>query len=123
MAQHDNRADVATSSANPSFVPVEIATMGRKSIETFSTAQKEMLAALEQVNRDWWGHLTEEASLTSDFAQRVTKAKSIPDVAAAYQEMMTQRMTLLSKQGQKLLEDTQSFMNACARTMGNGKNA
>jgi hypothetical protein len=93
--------------------------MGRRGIETLSAAQTQMLAALEQANRDWWGDVNEEASLTSNFAQRVATAKSIPDVAAAHHEMMTRQMALLSKQRQRLLEGTQGFMNACTRTMGN----
>jgi hypothetical protein len=123
MAQQDNRVDSSARSTTANFVPPEIASIGRKGLETLSAAQKEMLAALEQVNKDWWLHLNEEASLTSDFAKRVTTAKSIPDAAAAYQEMMAQQMALLSKQGQRLLEDAQGFVTACTRIMGNGRNA
>jgi hypothetical protein len=110
MVEQDNRVDSSTRSTTATFVPAEIASMARKGRETLLAAQKEMLAALEHVNRDWWGHLNDEAGLTSDFAQRITTVKSIPDVAAAYHDMMAQQMALLSKQGQKLLEGAQGFV-------------
>jgi hypothetical protein len=67
------------------------------------------------------GRLEAEAKLGSDFAARVASAKAITDAAAAYQEWMTRRMELLSKEWQKAVEDGQKFMNACTRIAGNGK--
>ena len=116
MAQIESRIDTPSSVLATVFTP-DIARMGKN----LAAVQQEVFKTLEQANREWVARLNEEAALASDFAKKLTAAKSIPDAAAAYQEMMTQQMQLLTKQGQKLLEDTQHFVSACTRIMGNGK--
>jgi hypothetical protein len=108
-------------SALPNLFTPEVGLMGKKGVEALAATQQEVFKALEQANRDWLARINEEALLASDFAKKLTAAKSIPDVTAACQEMMTEQMQLLTKQGQKLLEDTQHFVSACTRIMGNGK--
>jgi hypothetical protein len=97
------------------------AAMCTKSAEIFSATQKQWMETLEHANRSWVARLEAEAKLGSDFAARVGSAKAIPEAAAAYQEWMTRRMGLYSKEWQKALEDGQKFVNACTRIGGNGK--
>jgi hypothetical protein len=116
MAQMDTPSSVL-----PNIFTPEIARMGKDGFETFAAAQQEVLKVLEQANRDWFARINEEAGLVADFAKKLTAAKSIPDAASAYQEMMTQQMQLLTKAAQKLLDDAPHFVGACTRIMGNGK--
>jgi hypothetical protein len=73
--------------------------------------QKEWIAAVEH-GQNW---LDAEAKLGTDFVTRVAAAKAIPEAASAYQEWMTRRIELFSKEWQKAVVDGQKFMNACAR--------
>jgi hypothetical protein len=105
----------------PNLLSPNFAAMWTKSAENFSATQKEWMETLEHANRNWVARLEAEAKLGSEFGARVASAKAIPEAAAAYQEWLTRRMELLSKEWQKALEDGQKFVNACTRIAGNGK--
>jgi hypothetical protein len=105
----------------PNLMSPDFAAMYSKSAENLAAMQKEWMATLEQASRDWAARMNAEAKLSSDFATRVTTAKAFPDAAAAYQEWMSRRMELLTKEWQKAVEDGQKFVNACTRIAGNGK--
>jgi hypothetical protein len=98
-----------------------IAAVCTKGAENLAAMQKEWLETLEHARHGWASHFEAEATLGSDFATKVTAAKAVPDAAAAYQEWMTGRMELLSKEWQKAVEDGQKFMNAFSTIAGNGK--
>jgi len=89
--------------------------------EALSAVQKELLDTLTRANRAWFACCNEEAAMASNFARKMTTARSIPEAAAAYQEWASQQMELFSRQAQKVFEDTQDLTKAYARIMGNGK--
>jgi phasin protein len=105
----------------PNLMSPEMAGIGRKNLETLAAVQKEFLDALSKANRVWVAYFNEEAALTSNFTEKLTKTKSIPDAAVAYQEWMSQHMQLLSKQAQKVLAETQDFTKACTQIVDNGR--
>ena len=104
---------------SPNLMSSETAGIIRNNIETLAAVQKEFLDALSKANRVWIAYFNEEAALTSNFTEKLTKTKSIPDAAAAYQEWMSQHMELLSKQAQKVLAESQDFTKACTQIVGN----
>jgi hypothetical protein len=99
----------------------EMAGISRKNLETLAAVQKEFLDALSKANRVWITYFNEEAALTSNFTEKLTKTKSIPDAAAAYQEWMSEHMELLSTQAEKVLAETQDFTKACTQIVDNGR--
>jgi hypothetical protein len=101
----------------------DFAAMSAKSAENFGAIQREWLEALQRAQKDWVARLEAEAKLGSDFATKVAAAKAIPDAAAAYQEWMSRRMELFAKEWQKVVEDSQKFVNACTRIAANGRGA
>jgi hypothetical protein len=107
--------------ASPNLMSSEMTGISRKNIETLAAVQKEFLDALSKANRVWITYFNEEAALTSNFTEKLTKTKSIPDAAAAYQEWMSQHMELLSKQAQRVLAETQDFTKACTQIVDNGR--
>jgi hypothetical protein len=109
----DNRLDSSTSIS--SILPAELAGLGRKNVEAFSAIQTQALELLEHINRDWWARLNDEAGLTSDFTKKLTVAKSMPEAAQAYQELMTGQMEILSKHSQKVMDETMNFVSSCNR--------
>jgi phasin protein len=117
VAQTENRSN----SVLPNLMSSEMAGISRKNLETLAAVQKEFLVALSKANRVWIAYLNEEAALVSHFTENLTKTKSIPDAATAYQEWMSQHMELLSKQAQKVLAETQDFTKACTQIVGNGR--
>ena len=104
----------------PNLVSPDFGTMCAKGMENLAAMQKEWLETVERTKRDWVVRL-EEGRLGSDFTARLAAAKTIPDVAAAYQKWMTRRIELISTEWQKAAQDGQKFVNACARFAGNGR--
>jgi len=112
------------SSANPVLSQVinqDIAGSVKKNFEAAAAAQKQFLEAVNKANREWLACLNEGTALTSNFANKLTAARSIPDATAAYQEWAGQQMELFSKQAKKIFEDSQEFSKLYTNIIGNGK--
>jgi hypothetical protein len=105
----------------PNPMAPDFAAMCTKSAENLAAMQKEWLETLEHARRGWSAWLDAEAKLGSDFATKAAAAKAAPDAAAAYQEWMTRRMELLSKQWHSAVEDGQKLMNAFTKITVNGR--
>ena len=72
-------------SAQPNLlVFTEMAEMGKKRIENFVDAQKELINQLQEANRQWFDRMQSEAKVASDFANKVMGPRSIPDAMTAY---------------------------------------
>jgi hypothetical protein len=75
MTQTENRSN----SVLPNLRSPEMAGLSRKNLETLAAVQKGFLDALSKANRVWIAYLNEEAALASNFTEKLTKTKSIPD--------------------------------------------
>ena len=51
----------------------------------------------------------------------MTTAKSIPDATAAYQELISRQMELMTQQAKIIFENTQEFTKACMQVASGGK--
>ena len=51
----------------------------------------------------------------------MTTAKSIPDATAAYQELISRQMELMTRQARIIFENTQEFTKACMQVVSGGK--
>lgn len=72
-------------------MPAEFAAMGKKRIENFVNAQAELLENLQETNRQWFARMQSEVDLASEFASKLTAARSIPDAMTACEEWTTRR--------------------------------
>jgi len=61
-----------------------------------------------------------QAELASEFASKLTAARSIPDAMTACQDWTSRRFEMMAEDGQHLLADTQKFMEAGAHLFANG---
>jgi hypothetical protein len=61
-----------------------------------------------------------EANLASEFASKLTTARSIPDAMTACQEWSSRRFEMMAEDGKHLFADTQKFIEAGARLVSNG---
>jgi hypothetical protein len=114
-------AEARSAPGSSNFLPPDMSAIGTKGFEAFAAVQKEFMDAVGKVNRTWASYLNDEAALATNLTQKITKAASIPEAAAAYQEWANQHMELVSKQAKKVFEDTQEFTKACSQIAGNGK--
>ena len=93
----------------------------RQNIETFGALQKQLLDVLNKANHEWVTFLNEEAELASNLSKKMTTAKSIPDATAAYQELISRQMELMTRQARIIFENTQEFTKAFMQVVSGGK--
>ena len=120
MAQKEPHTERIGKSLSINLIPTEFAEMGKKRIEEFVNMQTELLNELQETNRQWFDRAQSEANLASEFASKLTAARSIPEAMATCQEWTSRRFEMMAEDGKHLLADTQKFMEAVARVMPNG---
>ena len=99
-------------------MPAEFAEMGKQRIEGFVNAQTELLEKLQESNRQWFDRMQSEANLASEFASKLTAARSIPDAMTACQEWASRRFKMMAEDREHLLSDCQKFTrDGCAPSL------
>jgi len=115
MAQKDQRT-----SSNPGIPNMaEFAETGRKQVEAILDMQKKFFDP-QEMSRDWSARAKAEADLATAFAEKLSAAKSMPEVAAACQDWMSRRMELFTEDSRRLFADCQKFMSASAQMLSGG---
>jgi hypothetical protein len=94
--------------------------IGTKRFESLMEVHRKLLAAFEGVQRDRLTRAMEETKLASEFATRVTSARSIPDIMAIYQQWITTCEEMIAADGRKFLDDSQKVANAALSLLSNG---
>jgi hypothetical protein len=108
---------MSTKPTLPNANPAELAEMGKKQVEAMIDVQKEFINAIEEVNREWAARVKAEQDLATEFAGKLTAARSIPETAAICQEWMSRRMELFAEDSRRLVADIQKFTMATARVL------
>jgi hypothetical protein len=80
MAQKESQSERTEKSPLPHIVHPEFAAVGKKRMEEFVKAQKELLDELQETNRQWFERMQSEVNVVSDFASKLTTVRSISDV-------------------------------------------
>ena len=65
-----------------SFDTSEFAALGKKRMEAFVNAQTELLDEIQEANRHWMDRFQSEANLASEYASKLSGARTIPDAMA-----------------------------------------
>jgi hypothetical protein len=76
------------------LIPSAFITMGRNQIHECVKAHSELVDRFQEVNRSWIDHLKSAADLSTEFASKITAARSIPDVAALILEWNKRHMEM-----------------------------
>src|SRR5262245_35430399 len=118
MAQKEQRA--AARSAMPNIDPAQFAHMGQKQVEALVDVQRELMGIIEEVNREWASRAQDEAKLATEFAGKLSTARSIPDATAVWQQWLGRRMEIFAEDSRKIAADSQKFMAATARALSSG---
>jgi hypothetical protein len=95
--------------------------MGARRFDSLMEVHKELLETFERVQRDRLTRTMQETKLASEFAAKVTSARSIPDVMAIYQEWITKCAALLAEDSRKFLDDSQKVANAALSLLSDGR--
>ena len=82
-----------------------------KGVETVKEVQKQLLDTFEQFNRQQTARAKQEMELASEFAGKITSARSVPDVMNAYQNWISKRMALYVEDGQRALNTTMKLLS------------
>ena len=121
MAQTEGRAErTERAMPNPMAFP-EIAEMGKKRIEGFVDAQREMLNNLQETNRQWFDRMQSEAKVASDFANKMMGARSIPDAMTVYQEWANRQLEMTAEDAKRFFADGQKFIECSTRLLSSGR--
>src|SRR5262249_50770890 len=103
------------SSQTPNFLQI-----GTQRFESLMEVHKKLLSTFEQVQRDRLNRTMEETKLASEFAAKVTGARSIPDIMALYQQWIAKCEEMMAEDGRKFLDDSQKVANAALSLLSNG---
>jgi hypothetical protein len=82
--------------------------------------QQELWRLLEEARQDWLKLTEREAQLTSDLSVTLSSCKTIPEIAKAYQDWMSESFMTLGQESQRMFANSQKFMTSAMTTMGNG---
>jgi Phasin protein len=115
MAQKDQRTSSTPGMPNMA----EFAETGRKQVEAILDMQKKFFDP-QEMSRDWSARAKAEADLATAFAEKLSAAKSMPEVAGACQDWMSRRMELFTEDSRRLFADGQKFMNATTQMLSGG---
>jgi hypothetical protein len=101
------------------LIPPEIITLGKKQFENLAKLQAELIENLQEANRSWLDRMQSEANLASEFATKLTAARSIPETATLCRELASRRLEMAAEDARHLLADSQKFMETGAHLLAN----
>ena len=120
MIEMESHADLAAKSSPANMIPPEFVTMGKNHFEGLAKIQTELIERLGEANRSWLDRMQSEATLASEFSSKLTASHSIADGTAACQEWAKRRMELFTEDGQRLMTNSQKFMEKATQFLSNG---
>jgi hypothetical protein len=120
MAHKESHSDRTQRSPPSNLIPPEFAAFGTKGLEGLVLGRSELLEKIQKANQDWLERMQLEATVASEFATRMTAARSVPDAAAVWQEWASRRMEMVVEDGKRLLANSQQFMETGGHLLSNG---
>jgi hypothetical protein len=105
------------SSLNPAPT---MAAMGKKHFDELAKIQSDLLEEIREANQNWLDRMQSEATLASEFSSKLTASHSIADTTTACQEWAKRRMELFNEDGQRLMNNSQKFIEKAAQFLSDG---
>jgi hypothetical protein len=94
--------------------PADLAARARRRMEAFANAQAKLLQNVQETNRQWLNRVQAEANLATEFASKLSAARSVPDTLTAYRHWVECRFEMMAADTQHLANNAQKFMHAGA---------
>jgi hypothetical protein len=82
--------------------------------------QQELWSLLDEARQDWLKLAEQEVQLTSELNVTLSSCKTVPEIAKAYQDWMSESCMMLGQQGQRMIANGQKFMTSAMTAMANG---
>ena len=109
----------STMSPGTDALTVQLAEFGKEQIETITKAQAQMFDALQDWNRDCLAHAKAETVLASHAATKLMAARTIPELASAYEEWLIERTDMLGEENKHFIADSHKLMEASWQFLSN----
>lgn len=120
MAQQGNKSEMSAKASLLSQLPAAFADATEKRFKELANAQSELFERVQEMNREWLVRMQAETNLASEFASKLSSARSIPDAMTAWQEWGARRFEMMAEDTKYVLDDTQKFMQTGAHMLANG---
>jgi hypothetical protein len=82
--------------------------------------QQELWSLFEEARQDWLKLAEREAQLTSELSVTLSSCKTVPELAKAYQDWMSESFTMLGQESQRMFGNSQKFMTSAITTISSG---
>jgi hypothetical protein len=82
-----------------------------KRVETAKEVQTQLVDMFDQFNREQLVRARQEIELASEFAARVTSARSVPDFMNAYQDWISKRLALFGEDSHRVVNTTMKLLS------------
>ena len=105
MAQKETHTERTEKPSLPNLIPAEFAAMGKRRFDELVAMQTERLERLQEANRDWFDRMQAEATLASEFSTKLAAARSVPEVATAYQEWGSRHMEMAAEDAKRMIAE------------------
>lgn len=89
--------------------------IGARSVTASLRLQKEMLGLLSEIGREWFERAASEAELAMQLPNKLTSARSVPDVFSSYQEWLSEWVNMFGEDGRRLISDGRKLIHAGVR--------
>lgn len=101
--------------ATAAAVNTPLGEIGARSMTATLRLHKEMLDLLSEVSRDWFERAVSEAELAMRLPNKLSSARSMPDVVSAYQEWLNEWMGMFGEDSRRLMSDSRKFIDVGVR--------
>ena len=95
--------------ASPSSAP--FGEVGPSNVRAALRLQMEMFEVLHDIGRDWFKRAASEAELAFDLPNKLNAAQTVPAVLSAYQEWLSEWMSMVSEDGRHFIADSQKIVD------------
>ena len=90
---------------------------GKVQTEAMFNLQKELLDEYAEASRVWLDRVKSEVELWSELPAKITTARSVLEFMQVYQKCVAAQMEMNSKDGRRLLDDSQRIAQKIAGTL------
>jgi Phasin protein len=97
----------------------EFSKVSKKIGETTLQVQDEFIKTFEEMSRAVMSRATAEIELGVKLSQKLTAARSLPDVVSAYQEWLSEEMNARSEDARRFMSNGQKFITTSTRLFSN----
>src|SRR5262249_4595629 len=97
--------DQATIASTMQSNAEELARKAESQVHEAMAIPHQLLTLLEQAPRDWLRLAEREAQLASELTVALTSSKTVPEMARAYQDWMSERIMMFSQESQRMFSN------------------